>query len=163
MSDERFHERRRLSHIEPNRPLEGDRPDPREHRPKVILDIEFERGMLFIAMSNIGGESALKVTTKLDRRIMGLGGRKDMNNLKIFKGVQFFAPGKEVRFLLDSAHSYYSRRQPTKFTAEISYSDVSGKKYKENITHDLAIYKDLPYVTNLLEDEHSSRSSARHP
>jgi len=55
--------------------------------------------------------------------------------------------GKEIRFFLDSAPSYFSGKQPTQFTVEVSYSDSSGRKFREKINHNLEIYRDLPYLT----------------
>ena len=70
--------------------------------------------------------------------------------MNVFRGVTFFAPGKEFRVLIGAAGKYFSSKQPTKFTAVITYSDQNGKNYNESITHDLAIYEDLPHV---LKDE----------
>lgn len=93
----------------------------------------------------MGGEPALKVITKIGGKIIGPDGRKEINGLNIFRGVEFFAPGKEFRVLVGSAATYFSTKQPNRFTAVITYSDRKGNDYSESITHDLAIYKDLPH------------------
>jgi hypothetical protein len=114
--------------------------------PSVILDVQLERGFFFMVLKNIGDEPAVKVITKIGGKIIGPDGKKEINGLNVFRGVEFFAPGKEFRILMGSAATYFSTKQPTKFTAIIKYSDQKGKKYSERITHDLAIYKDLPHA-----------------
>jgi hypothetical protein len=114
-------------------------------RPKVILDVELERGFFFFVLKNIGGEPATDVVTKIGGKIVGADGRQEINSLNIFRGVAFFAPGREFRILVGSATNYFATNQLTKFTAVITYSDQAGKSYSEDISHDLTIYKDLPH------------------
>jgi hypothetical protein len=45
-----------------------------------------------------------------------------------------------------SATTYFSTKQPTKFTAVITYSDANKNGYGETISHDLSIYEDLPHA-----------------
>jgi hypothetical protein len=118
---------------------------PETPRPRVILDVLFDDGVLSILMTNIGDSAATKVSTELDKKIVGLAGTKEINGLNILKEITFFPPHKTFAFLLDSASSYFARKEPTKFTATISYSDTAGKVYSEKITHNLEIYRDLPY------------------
>ncbi len=118
---------------------------PCPSRPRVILDVQFDDGILSILMTNIGDSAATKVSTALDKKIVGLGGTREINGLNILKEITFFPPHKTFTFLLDSASSYFAREEPTTFTATISYSDSAGKAYSEKITHDLEIYRDLPY------------------
>jgi hypothetical protein len=117
-----------------------------ETRPRVILDIDFSNGLFFMSIRNIGSQPAFRLRPKLDRRIVGLGGRKEVNKLNILKGIEFVPPGKEFRFLLDSAASYFARKQPTRFHVNLSYTDSSGKRYREKIGHNLEIYRDLPFT-----------------
>ncbi len=113
-------------------------------RPRVILDAELERGFFFLVLKNIGDEPATKVVTKIGGKIIGPDGKTDLNGLNVFRALEFFAPGREIRILVGAAPSYFSSKQPTKFTAVITYSDQQGEGYSETITHDLTIYKDLP-------------------
>ena len=121
----------------------------------VILDIEFEKGLFFIAIRNIGSGAAFGVVPRLDRKIVGFGGMKEVNNMNIFKGIEYMPPKKEIRFLLDSATSYFARKQPTQFSVQISYKDSSKRTYKERIRHNLEIYRDIP----ILEGESESSLS----
>ena len=108
--------------------------------------MEFERGFFFFVLKNIGGEPAVKVITKIGGKIIGPDGKKVINDLNLFRSLEFLPPGKEFRVLVGSAATYFSTKQPTKFTAVITYSDASKNSYGETISHDLAIYEDLPHA-----------------
>jgi hypothetical protein len=113
---------------------------------EVIVDFEFERGLLSIAIRNLGDRPALDVKVEFDKPFKGLGGRRDMNGQALFSKLRFLAPGREVRTLLDSAASYFAREEPTLLTATISYRTPAGERRRHAITHDLSIYRDLAYV-----------------
>jgi hypothetical protein len=86
------------------------------------------------------------VITKIGGRILGPDGKTAINGLNVFRNLEFFAPGREFRILVSSATFYFASKQPTTFTAVITYSDQSKNSYSESITHDLLIYKDLPHA-----------------
>jgi len=115
-------------------------------RPDVILDVVFEDGLLFLGLVNTGTRPATKVVCRFDRPFHGLGGRVDMSRLRLFRKVEFLPAGKEIRTLLDTSAAYFSRREPTKLTAELTWRDEEGRRYERRIAHDLAIYSDLAYV-----------------
>jgi hypothetical protein len=104
-----------------------------------------DRGFFFLVLKNIGEQPATKVVTKIGEKIMGPDGKSDLNGLNLFRVLEFFAPGREFRILVGSATAYFASEQPTKFTAVITYSDQERNNYTETITHDLTVYKDLPY------------------
>lgn len=119
-----------------------------EHgRPDVILDVVFEDGLLFLALRNIGSRPALAVSTKFGRPLPGLGGTKDIAALPLFRRLEFLAPDREIRTLLDSSASWFRRRQGTKITARIAYRDAGGQRFETTVKHDLAVYRDVAYVT----------------
>ncbi len=105
-----------------------------------------ERGSFLFVLKNIGDEPALKVATKIGGKILGPDGKIVINDLNIFRGIGFFAPGREFRVLVGPSATYFATNQPMTFTAVISYSDESLATYSETITHDMAIYKDLPQM-----------------
>lgn len=115
-------------------------------RPRVILDVRLRRGFFIFVLKNIGGEPALKVTTRIGGKILGPDGRTAINDLNIFKGIEFFAPGREFEILVGSSATYFASNQPTTFTAAITYSDEDRASYSETITHDLMVFKDLPQM-----------------
>ena len=111
--------------------------------PRVIVDFVFDQGLFFIAVKNISELPAYKVSVKFDRKIFGLGGAREVSALPLFRNIEFFAPHKEIATFLDTSDSYFARKQPTKVTAQISYSDAEGEKHSVAIAHDLDIYRDL--------------------
>jgi len=117
-----------------------------ESEPDVIVDFEFERGLLFVGVRNLGARSAVEVSTRFDKPFRGLGGARKMNELPLFKRIEFLAPGKEIRTLLDSTAAYFARDEPTLLTATVSYRTAVGEQRRHAITHDLSIYRDLAYV-----------------
>jgi hypothetical protein len=114
--------------------------------PQVIVDFEFERGLLSIVVRNLGPQPALDVKVEFDKPFKGLGGVREMNRLTLFSKLRFLAPGKQIRTLLDSTSAYFARKEPTLLTATVSYRTPAGERRRHAITHDLSIYRDLAYV-----------------
>jgi hypothetical protein len=118
-----------------------------ERDPQVIVDFDFERGLLFVAVRNLGDRPAYKVATAFDKPFRGLGGRREMNGMRLFRGIEFLAPGKEIRTLVDSSAAYFARKEPARLTATVSYRLAGERRRREHaIAHDLSIYRDLAYV-----------------
>lgn len=115
-------------------------------RPDVIVDVVFEDGLLFLAVSNIGDRPALDVRTTFNRKLVGLGGTKDVAALPLFRNIPFLAPGKEIRTLLDSTASWFARRRARTFVVRIAYRDAEKEEYTASMTHDLEIYREIAYV-----------------
>jgi hypothetical protein len=115
-------------------------------RPEVIVDVVFEDNLLFIAISNIGDRPALDVRTTFNRKLVGLGGTKDVAALPLFRNIPFLAPGREIRTLLDSAASWFQRTRSTTITARVTYRDAEKEEYRAAMTHDLEIYREIVYV-----------------
>jgi hypothetical protein len=112
----------------------------------VIVDFEFERGLLFVVVRNLGDRPALDVKVGFDKPFKGLGGSREMNKLALFRRIRFLAPGREIRTFLDSSAAYFARKEPVLLTANVSYRDAAGERRKVSITHDLSIYRDLAYL-----------------
>jgi hypothetical protein len=115
-------------------------------RPEVIVDVVFEDGLLYLTVSNIGDRPALDVKTTFNRKLVGLGGTKDAAALPLFANIPFLAPSKEIRTLLDSTASWFSRRGAKTVVARVTYRDAEKKEYKGAMTHDLEIYREIAYV-----------------
>lgn len=96
-------------------------------------------------LENVGNEPAVKVSTKLGPKIIGPDGKTELNTLNVFRSVEFFAPAKQFNILVGYLTAYFAAKQPTTFTAVITYSDQSGNHYSESITHNLDIYQDMPH------------------
>ena len=115
-------------------------------RPEVILEFLFDRGFFHICVRNIGDRPAVGISTRFDKKITGLGGRKEITTLPLFRNIEFLGPGREIVMLLDASDSYFSRKQPTRISTRITYSDLAETKYETTINHDLEIYRELPYL-----------------
>lgn len=113
----------------------------------VIVDFVFEDGLLFVSVRNLGDEPALKVSCTFDKPFTGLGGERQMNELRLFRNIEFLAPGREIRTLLDSTAAYFARKEPTTLKATISYRTPAGEQREGTVAHDLAIYQELAYRT----------------
>jgi hypothetical protein len=115
-------------------------------RPDVLIDVLFEDGLLFLSVSNIGDSPALRVSCTFGRELRGLGGTKNLAELALFRNIEFLAPGKEIRTLLDSSAAYFARDEPAELSVTAAWRDDSGRSYEKTIHHDLAIYRELAYV-----------------
>ena len=114
--------------------------------PEVIVEFLFDRGLLYISVNNIGNRPAISVSVKFDKKILGLGGTREISALAVFKNIEFLGPQREIVSLLDSSSSYFKRKQPTKISALITYQDLEKRRYEISIKHDLEIYRDLVFV-----------------
>ncbi len=114
--------------------------------PEVIVDFDFEDGLLYAAVRNLSDRPAYRVSVRFDKAFTGLGGSRDTAGLALFRNIEFLAPRKEIRTLVDTAASYFSRRQPARLTADVSWRDGAGRRRTHRITHDLRIYRELAYA-----------------
>jgi hypothetical protein len=114
--------------------------------PDVILDVEFEEGLLFLAVRNLGTRAALDVSCTFDKPFRGLGGERAINELALFRRITFLAPGRAIRTLLDTSAAYFARKEPTRLQATVAWRTPAGEKRQTTIVHDLAIYRELAYL-----------------
>ena len=117
------------------------------HPLDVLLDVVFERGLLFLELRNIGNEPALDVTCAFEPPLRGLGGTRDVSALPLFRNVTLVAPGRAIRTLLDTSAAYFARDEPTTFRVTVAWSTPAGERRSAELVHDLSIYRDLAYPT----------------
>jgi hypothetical protein len=117
-----------------------------ERESDVIVDFVFEEGVLYVTVANIGERPALKVSCRFEPGFHGLGGSVEISRLPLFRNIEYLAPRKEIRTLVDSTAAYFARKEPTKLQVAITYRDESGTRRQAAIKHDLGIYRDLAYV-----------------
>jgi hypothetical protein len=120
------------------------RADGRE--PDVILDIVFDRGLLFLVLENLGDRPAHGVRVRFGERFSGVGGAKRIDRLSLFRKLEFLAPLKSIEVFLDRSADYFARDEPTQLTAAISWRTTEGERRRTTIVHDLEIYRDLGYI-----------------
>jgi hypothetical protein len=114
--------------------------------PDVIVDFVFEDGLFFLTVTNIGPEPAERVHVGFDPPFKGLGGSLAIADIPLFRNIEFLAPARSIRTLLDSAAAYFARQEPERITVNISFADRAGRNYKSSIRHDLSIYRDIAFV-----------------
>jgi hypothetical protein len=132
-----------------NKPADAEaRIEEAPGRPEVVVEFLFDRGALFISVRNIGARPAARVAVKFDKRIMGLGGTKEISALPLFRNIEFLGPAREIVTLVDTSGSYFRSKQPTQFSVRISYLDLENQKYETTINHDLEIYRELSYIVS---------------
>ena len=112
----------------------------------VIVDVVFDRGLLFLVVSNIGDRPAHSVRVKFDQPFSGVGGAKKMHRLALFRKLEFLAPHKPIEVFLDRSGSYFARGEPTQLSATIGWRTSDGARRTSTIHHDLEIYRDLGYI-----------------
>ena len=121
----------------------GDRP-----RPDVLLDIDYERGVLYLVLVNIGGAPARDVQVLFDRPLVGLDGERRVSEMAVFSRLGLLRPGKQLRILFDSATALFGRESETVFRACVSWRDRHGTRFEESFTHDLGIYRDWAEIVH---------------
>ncbi len=119
----------------------------RRHKIKVILDVLLENGLFYFVIKNLDDAPVYKVTFKFDREITGLEGGKTINELQLFKNIEFLAPKKEIKLFVDTAPSFFQNNPEGIFTVIISYQNWAGRKRLAIIKHDLNIYRDIVFIS----------------
>jgi hypothetical protein len=111
----------------------------------VVVDFEFDDGALYVVVANTSDRAVTGVRVTFDPPLSGLGGTKAMNRLALFRRLEYLAPRKEIRTLLDSTVGYFARDEPTRVTAKVAFRDAAGRPQRREIVHDLAVYRDIAY------------------
>lgn len=111
--------------------------------PDVIVDFEYDDGLLFIIIENIGDEPAYETLIKFNKRIFGIQKTRNISSLKIFQSLKFLPAGKKIKILVDLFQSYVVSKQPMEINMVISFRNKSKQTFKNSIQHDLSIYKDF--------------------
>ncbi|MEA2023747.1 MAG: hypothetical protein U9N79_05570 [Actinomycetota bacterium] len=117
----------------------------RTSEPGVVFDIVFEDGLLFFELSNRASVPVTKVVTAFRRPVLAPDGLTDLGSLTLFKKTEYLPPGKAIRVFVDTVASYFARRQPNFVHVALTWKQ-RGKTLSTQISHDIRIYRDLPYV-----------------
>ena len=113
---------------------------------EVVLDVVFDRGLLFLVLENLGWRAALAVRVKFEAPLVGVGGRKRIDRLALFRRLEYLAPGKSIEVFLDRSADFFARGEPTRVAAALAWRTPEGERRRATIVHDLEIYRDLGYV-----------------
>lgn len=118
-------------------------------QPDVIVDVLFEKGLLYFVIINNSDLVARNVRVKFDRKIVGVQGRVVISDLNIFDALDFLAPRKEIRVFIDVAHGYFARKGAEKIKLGLEWRNEGRKRFSKTIYHNLSIYKDMGYLGNI--------------
>lgn len=118
-----------------------------EHREAdVILDVELERGLLFLVIRNLGELPAHNVRVRFDGPLHGLGGDRRIDRLQIFRRLEFLGPGRCIRIFLDRTALLFARDERTELDVTVTWRTDGGERRRREMHHDLAAYRDFPYL-----------------
>jgi hypothetical protein len=112
----------------------------------VVVDVEFDEGLLFLVLANLGDGAAHRIRVKFDEPLRGLGGERRIDRLRIFRRLEFLPPHRRIRILLDRSALYFAREETTAFGVSISWRDDAGRGRSRAIRHELDVYRDFPYL-----------------
>jgi hypothetical protein len=112
----------------------------------VILDVEFERGLFFLVLENLGDEPAHSVRVRFEEPLTGLGGERRIDRLQLFRRLEFLGPRRRIRVFLDRLALFFARGEPTAFGVTVAWRTDRGERRSREIRHDLAAYRDFPYL-----------------
>jgi hypothetical protein len=112
----------------------------------VILDVEFEDGLLFLVLENFGFGPAHAVRVRFAEPLRGLGGERRIDRLRIFRQLELLAPRRRIRVFLDRSALFFAREEPTQLEARIAWRTDDGERRSRTVRHDLDAYRDFPYL-----------------
>lgn len=115
----------------------------------VYVDVILEDGLLFFVICNDGELPATRVRVTFDRPVIGMDGL-DVTGVGAFSHLEFLAPGRRIRVLIDRSHAYFSRRQRSAITMKLAWR-AGGASMSSSLTHDMRVYADLPTVHRRLD------------
>jgi hypothetical protein len=114
--------------------------------PDVILDVEFDHGLLFLVLRNLGETPAHSVRVRFEQPLHGLGGERRIDRLGIFRRLEFLGPGRRLRVFLDRSSLFFAREEPRTLAVRVTWRTDEGARRSRSITHDLDAYRDFPYL-----------------
>ena len=114
--------------------------------PDVIVDFEYDEGLLFIVIENIGNDSAYNTSVRFNKKVLGMQKTKNISSLRIFRTLKFLPPGKKIKILVDLFQFYLACKQPMKISTVIFFRNKLKQIFQNSIQHDLSIYKDFAEI-----------------
>jgi hypothetical protein len=112
----------------------------------VVLDVEFDRGLFFLVLENVGDAPAHAVRARFDGPLTGLGGDRRVDRLQLFRRLEFLGPHRRIRVFLDRSALLFVREERTAFEVRLSWRTDDNKRRSRTIRHDLGAYRDFPYL-----------------
>ena len=111
----------------------------------VVVDVVFDGGVLYLELANLAYRPALNVACTFDPPLIDLQGR-DVSKLPLFRHVEFLAPQRRIRTLLDSTAGYFTRKAATRVSVAVAFERPDGPRAVTEVAHDLEIFRELAYL-----------------
>jgi hypothetical protein len=111
----------------------------------VVVDIVFEAGVLYLELANLSDRPALRVSCTFEPGLVDAQGR-DVSKLALFRHVEFLAPQRRIRTILDSSAAYFAREAATRLTVAVEYERPGEARTATRIGHELEIFRELTYL-----------------
>lgn len=115
-----------------------------ESRPFIIVDMEYDDGVINFSLRNIGKTPARNIRAKIEPDI-NLMNKKTLNNTLFAKPISLMPPGKEIKTFVGMHYELLKEDQPKVFEILVEY-EWKKKKAKESYIIDLSVYQNLTYV-----------------
>jgi len=102
--------------------------------------------LIELVIKNTGQAAARNVKLSINPPLMDFKNR-DISELSLFKvGIDFFAPGREFRQVIDTGVEFFKdgSTQPLTYEVTMSYSDIEGKQiYTQVMPLELSVWRHL--------------------
>jgi hypothetical protein len=117
-----------------------------QSRPYIVVDFHFRSVMVALTVRNIGQTAARDVRVRLAQPLTSAAATDrslPWQSQGLFgpEGVSLFAPGREMRFLIDAFHERYEANLPTSISGTVEYKRLRGDEVlSEPFTIDMGPY-----------------------
>jgi len=115
-------------------------------QPDVIVDFVFNNGQLHVVLANQGKSPAQHIRVKFHQPLNGVDGRKVVSEQALFHSTEYLPAGKQISTFLDTTQAYFAREEALLISLTVGFEDRFGRHYQRDISHNLAIYKDIGYL-----------------
>ena len=109
------------------------------------VDLVFDDGVLYLELANLSDRPALNVGCTFKPPLVDVQGR-DVAELALFRRLEFLAPRRRIRTLLDSTAQYFARKAPASVTVVVEYERPGEPRRATRVAHDLEVFRELAHL-----------------
>jgi hypothetical protein len=117
-----------------------------KEKPDVVVDFILEEDIFYIRFYNSSDKEVYNPIVRFNQSIMGFNSTVEISSLALFNSMNYMAPRKEFQIYIDNYRSFFKRLKNDIIKVYVQFSDARGRIYKKDITHNMAIYRDLPVI-----------------
>ncbi|MEQ9438904.1 MAG: hypothetical protein RIG62_07630 [Cyclobacteriaceae bacterium] len=114
--------------------------------PNLFVDFVLEEDGLYLHFANASCGEAYEVSVSFSQPLLGFNRSRDLSKLRLFQHLTYMAPHKAFMIYIDDVSLFLKTLKETTIRITIEYQDAEKKAFKKEITHNLAIYQDLPII-----------------